>query len=157
MRTGAARNATAARNDHWEIQPDAHTGRFSPARSCPGYSEEMTKVLLVLLMLGATACGSDGSSGAANGGTSGSQSCPDLSGAWKIAKHCDTSLVGTTLTVMEKDCALTMAAPFDSFMGNVTSAGAITLSGPQSCTGTATETTVNMSCTPAPCEVVLGR
>jgi hypothetical protein len=118
----------------------------------------MTQSLFVLLVLGVTACGSDAAGpAAANGGSSGSQGCPDVSGTWKLTKHCDASLVGMSLTVTERDCALTFAAPFDSFMGSVSAAGGITLRGPQSCTGTATEDAISMVCSPGTCAVVLAR
>lgn len=118
----------------------------------------MFKGLFVVALLGTAACGSDASDAQANhGGASGSQSCPDVSGTWTVTKHCDASFVGQELTATQTDCALTFAAPFDSFVGSVTNAGAISLSGPQSCNGTASSTAVNMTCTPATCEVVLRR
>ena len=87
----------------------------------------------------------------------GNPGCPDVSGTWTVSKHCEASLVGEALSVTQRDCALTFAAPFDSFMGSVTSTGQITLSGPQSCTGSASSTAVNMICSPGTCEVVLAR
>jgi hypothetical protein len=118
----------------------------------------MLKPLLVLLLLSASACGSDnGSASPGGGGASGNSSCPDVSGSWKVTKHCEASLVGATLDVTETSCALTFAAPFDQFMGSVTADGKITLSGPQSCTGTATAQSVSMVCTPGTCDVTLAR
>jgi hypothetical protein len=69
--------------------------------------------------LGATACSSSSDGGlpsSANGGSSGAQVCPDVSGTWKVTQHCDPSLVGMMLDVTETNCALTFAAPFDQFM-----------------------------------------
>jgi len=40
---------------------------------------------------------------------------------------------------------------------NVLSHGKITLSGPQSCTGTVTANSISMTCTPGMCEVTLAR
>jgi hypothetical protein len=62
-----------------------------------------------------------------------------------------------SLMVTETNCALSFAPPFDGFSGSVTSAGKITLSGPQSCTGSATESAVTMTCTPGTCVVKLAR
>lgn len=117
----------------------------------------MTKAPFLMLVLGLAACGSDVGSPAANGGTSGNQGCPVVSGTWTVTKHCEASLVGTSLTVTQRDCTLRFSAPFDSFMGTVTAAGGISLSGPQSCTGTASATAVSMTCTPGSCEVELAR
>lgn len=83
--------------------------------------------------------------------------CPDVSGQWTVAKHCDASLVGLDLTVSETDCALTFAAPFNRFMGSVDAARNITLSGPQDCTGAVSATTITMVCTPGTCDVSLER
>jgi len=110
-----------------------------------------------------TAC-SDSSDAASNGGSGGNGAggasngaCPDISGKWTVSEHCESSLVGMTLDVTEKDCALSFAAPFDVFSGSVSAQGKITLSGPQTCTGTASATSVSMSCTPEPCPVKLSR
>jgi hypothetical protein len=80
-----------------------------------------------------------------------------VSRTWKITAHCDASLVGMTLDVTQKDCGLSFAAPFDQFMGSVTTDGKITLSGPQSCTGSASADAISMSCTPGACNVTLVR
>jgi len=122
-------------------------------------------VLMAAAGLSCSACGdssdpepSPGSAGeSGNAGGAGSASCPDVSGNWTIAAHCDASLIGLTLKVTETDCSLSFAPPFDVFSGSVTTDGKITLSGAQSCTGTATASSVSMSCTPAPCAVKLAR
>ena len=95
--------------------------------------------------------GSAGSAGAASAG------CPDVSGTWKVTAHCDSTLVGMSLTVTETACALAFAAPFNGFNGNVSDTGKITLSGPQSCTGDATASAISMTCTPGTCIVKLAR
>jgi len=102
-----------------------------------------------------------GSAGSGNeGGASNSSSCPDVSGNWTLTDHCEASFIGMTLTVTEKDCALSFASPFDAFSGSVTTDGKIMLTGPQDCSGTATSTSVSMNCTsstPGPCPVKLAR
>ena len=109
------------------------------------------------------ACGSSdasnpgGSAGGGNSGGASNASCPDVSGEWTLTDHCEAAYIGMTLNVTENACVLSFAAPFDAFSGSVTSGGKITLSGPQSCTGTATATSVSMNCTPDPCPVKLSR
>jgi hypothetical protein len=116
----------------------------------------MIRNLLVMsvMALGSGACGGSsdspnpGSGGSGNvGGANNAGSCPDVSGEWTITDHCEASFIGMNLTVTENACALSFASPFDAFSGTVTNAGKITLSGPQSCTGTATSTSVSMNCT----------
>ena len=101
---------------------------------------------------GATAAGGSGAGGATTGG-----SCPDVSGIWKVTAHCDSSLIGMSLMVTETNCALSFAPPFDSFMGSVTAASKVTLSGPQSCTGDASSSAISMTCSPGTCLVKLAR
>jgi len=125
----------------------------------------MIRRLLVIGVMGlvSSACGSsdapnaDGSAGGSNAGGAGGSSCPDVGGEWTLTEHCEASFIGMTLKVTENACALTFAPPFDGFSGSVTADGEITLSGPQSCTGTATATSVSMNCTPDPCPVKLAR
>lgn len=110
---------------------------------------------------GAAGSGAGGSAGAgggsagAGGGASGA--CPDVSGAWKITAHCDPSLIGKPLTVTQNACALSFAPPFDGFAGTVGADGKLTLTGPQSCTGTASTSTISMTCTPGTCLVTVVR
>ena len=49
------------------------------------------------------------------------------------------------------------SSPFNGFTGTVTADGKVTVSGPQSCTGTATSSAISMSCTPGTCSVTLSR
>jgi hypothetical protein len=100
---------------------------------------------LFVVALSCAACGACSSSTAdtvGGAGSNGNGSCPDVSGAWEITDHCDSSFIGSTLQVTQRSCALSFEAPFDGFSGSVTPDEKITLSGPQSCTGTAsTEST----------------
>ena len=57
----------------------------------------------------------------------------------------------------QTDCSLSFAAPFDGFMGTLTTDGKITLTGAQACTGTVTASTISMTCTPGTCNVTLSR
>jgi hypothetical protein len=111
----------------------------------------MSRVLVAMLPL-VLSCSSGSSSSSGDGGT-----CPDVSGAWKITAHCDSSLVGQSVMVTENACSLSFAAPFNGFMGSVTTDGKISLTGPQSCSGTASPTSIMMTCTPGTCVVTLGR
>jgi hypothetical protein len=128
----------------------------------------MMRSLFGLAVIGAglvcSACGSSSDPSSAssagesgNSGGSGSASCPDVSGSWKITAHCDRTVVGLTLQVTQRECSLAFAEPFDAFSGSLTSDGKIALSGPQTCTGTATASSVSMNCTPDPCPVQLAR
>jgi hypothetical protein len=98
------------------------------------------------------ACSSGSSSPNASTGT-----CPNVAGTWKVTAHCDPSLVGQSAVVMQTGCSLSFAAPFNGFMGTITSGGNITLTGAQSCTGSATASAISMSCTPGTCDVTLAR
>jgi hypothetical protein len=80
-----------------------------------------------------------------------------VAGTWKITAHCDPALVGLDATVMQTGCAISFAAPFDGFTGTLTSDGKVSLSGPQSCSGTVTASAISMSCTPGTCPVTLAR
>ncbi|HEY3256820.1 MAG TPA: hypothetical protein VGJ91_22850 [Polyangiaceae bacterium] len=100
---------------------------------------------------------SDPSGASGNAGGAGNASCPDVSGAWDISEHCDATLIGMSLQVTEDACALSFASPFNQFSGSVTADGKISLSGPQSCTGTATASAVSMNCSPGTCVVKLSR
>lgn len=121
----------------------------------------MLKFLTSCVLLGVSACGSSSDSGApstaASAGAPSVAACPDVSGTWTVTQHCDATLIGQTLNVMQSDCALSMASPFDQFMGRVTKDDTISLSGPQTCSGSATSDAVSMRCTPGNCVVVLAR
>ncbi len=103
----------------------------------------------VLLLL--CACASSSSS------TSDGATCPDLSGSWSVTKHCDASLVGMSAHVTQAACSLAFAPPFDAFTGRVTPDSKVTLSGPQSCNGTAAAASISLTCTPGTCAVTLTR
>jgi hypothetical protein len=109
------------------------------------------------VLLAACSSSSTDDSAAANGGSSGAVGCPNVSGVWKVAAHCDPSLVGMSVTVTQTDCSLTFAAPFDGFSGSVTADGKVALSGPQTCTGEASATAISMICSPGTCQVTLAR
>ncbi len=99
----------------------------------------------------------DASLAGGNAGGNGNGGVPDLSGSWQVTAHCDASLIGARLTVTQSGESLSFAAPFDTFSGSVSADGTITLSGPQSCTGTASASAVSMNCTPGTCVVKLAR
>lgn len=107
-------------------------------------------VSLFACALAVVACSSDSdsSSGAA---------CPQVYGTWKVTKHCDASLVGMDSVVTQSGCSLTFGVPFSGFTGTVAADGKVTISGPQSCTGTASQGAMALSCTPGTCEVALSR
>lgn len=98
---------------------------------------------------------SEPSSPSAAGETS--AACPSVAGTWNIAEHCDLSLVGKSAVVMESDCSLSFAAPFAGFTGTVASDGKLTLSGPQTCSGMASSSTIDLRCTPGTCTVKLNK
>jgi hypothetical protein len=116
-----------------------------------------TFVALSLLLC---ACGSSSSGGGSAGsGGAASGACPTLAGTWTITAHCVSSFVGQTVTVSQSACALTFAAPFNGYTGTVASDGKLNVMGPtaggtQECTGSATTTTIDLSC-PGPCAVTL--
>ena len=112
--------------------------------------------IFVALGLFLLACGSSSSD---SGSPSGA--CPNLAATWTITAHCVSSFVGQTVTVAQSSCALTFAAPFDGYTGTVASDGSLNVTGPtatgtQDCTGTATASTLDLSC-PGPCDVTLTR
>jgi hypothetical protein len=109
--------------------------------------------LLSLLFWG---CSSSSSSSVPSS-DAGAPACPSVAGTWKVATHCDASLVGQSAVITQTGCALTFAPPFDKFTGTVASDGKLTLSGPQSCVGTAGANSISMSCTPGTCSVTLTR
>jgi hypothetical protein len=113
-------------------------------------------LFFALIPLFISACGSS-SSGPSDSSAAGdtSTACPNVAGTWNIAEHCDLTLVGKTAVVMENDCSLTFAAPFDGFTGTVASDGKLTLSGPQTCSGTASSSVIDLRCTPGTCSVKL--
>ena len=119
-------------------------------------------VVLASVLFAVTACSSSDSSSSSSGSTGSSgasgatPACPTVAGNWKVTQHCDTSLVGSPIVVTQNGCNLTFSAPFDKFSASETSDGKLTVTGPQTCTGTASATAIDMSCTPGTCTVVLG-
>jgi phage baseplate assembly protein gpV len=103
------------------------------------------------------ACSSSSSPSGSPSPDGGNASCPSVAGTWNITAHCDASFIGQSVAVTQTDCALSFAAPFNGFMGTVTSDGTLTLSGPQTCTGTVTSSSISMTCTPGTCVVTLAR
>jgi hypothetical protein len=103
------------------------------------------------------ACSSSSSPAGATSSDGGGAACPDVSGTWTVTAHCDASLVGQKAIVTQTDCSLSFAAPFDGFTGTLTTDAKITLSGPQTCTGTVTASSISMMCTPGTCDVALSR
>jgi hypothetical protein len=131
----------------------------SPAKNPPcarqsTYDEIMHPTLFLVALLCLLACSSSLSS--SSGGDSGSM-CPNVAGTWNITEHCDPSLVGQRVVVTQTGCSLSFAAPFNGFTGTLASDGKIIVSGPQSCTGAATASSISMSCTPGTCKVALAR
>jgi hypothetical protein len=110
--------------------------------------------LLPLLLL-FLACGSSSSAASNDGGAA--SSCPNAGGSWTITAHCVSSFIGQSVAVTQTDCSLSFAAPFNGFKGTVASDGKVVLTGPQSCTGMATATSISMTCTPGTCQVTLAR
>jgi hypothetical protein len=105
------------------------------------------------------ACSSSSSSGssppAGDGGGSGA--CPDVSGTWKVTAHCDSSLIGQTAPVTQNGCSLTFGGLFNGFTATVTTDNKISVSGPQTCSGTVAGNSIAMTCTPGTCSVTLSR
>jgi hypothetical protein len=115
----------------------------------------MLRALCAAALALVLACGSSSSSDGGGGGGGGG--CPSVAGTWNITGHCDPSLVGQSLVVTQTGCSLSFAAPFNGFTGTLTSDGKIAVTGPQSCSGTATASAISMSCTPGTCTVTLAR
>jgi len=120
----------------------------------------MARLVLIAALFGLSlaACGSDSdSSGSTTSSTGGSGACPNLAATWKVTAHCDPSLIGKDAIVTQNGCNLTFEAPFNGFTGTVTSDSKLTIAGPQTCTGTATASAIQMNCTPGTCTVTLSR
>lgn len=113
----------------------------------------MIRILFCSLLICACSSSSSGSSDA--GATS--AACPNVAGTWTITEHCDTTLVGQTAVVAQTGCSLSFAAPFNGFTGTVASDGALTLGGPQTCSGTASSSDLTLNCTPGTCVVKLSK
>ena len=101
--------------------------------------------------------GASSSAGASNGGTT-STGCPNLAGSWKVTKHCQSVLVGSTVEVTQTGC--TASVPSYGFSGTVGANGELNFSGSNgSCTGSASANTIDEQCTVLnqPCTVQLTR
>lgn len=122
---------------------------------------KIASVLASSLVVSLFACSSGGAGTLdADGGTTGTGTtgaCPDTTGTWKVGKHCDASLVGMNAVITQKDCKLSFASPFNGFTGTVDASGKVTLSGPQSCSGTLQGSAIALTCTPGTCAVELAK
>jgi hypothetical protein len=74
-----------------------------------------------------------------------------------VTTHCDPTLVGKDAVVTQSGCNLTFGAPFNGFTGSVTADSKVTIAGPQTCSGTASTSSIALSCTPGMCSVTLSR
>jgi hypothetical protein len=93
---------------------------------------------------------------------SGSKSCPDVSGQWTIASHCDASMVGETVDVTQSGCDITYASPFTGWTGSIDENGLMECTGTGggqqlTCTGALAGNAIGLTCTPDPCAVALMR
>jgi len=116
--------------------------------------------LVLLALCSVPGCGSSSSDSPNGSGGMNTGTCPNLTGTWKVTMHCEASLVGASAAVTQTGCSLAFAAPFDGFTGTVSTAGEVTLSGPQSCTGTVSGSPVSqipLLCTPGTCNVTLSK
>lgn len=120
-----------------------------------------TVIAGLVLVVSVAGCGGRTSRVASDGG--GSASCPDISGAWVIADHCQASAVGGGLTVTQTGCSITSSGTFPpGWTGTVNPEGGITMTGPGgemtlTCTGNVTGGTITMNCAPGTCNVRLTR
>ncbi|MFO0555396.1 MAG: hypothetical protein U0271_43870 [Polyangiaceae bacterium] len=90
------------------------------------------------------------------------EACPDLGGTWTISSHCEPSFVGQEVNITADACELEMQAPFDGWTGEVSDDGELTVTGVVggdtfTCTGTATDSAITMSCFSGTCAVTLTR
>jgi hypothetical protein len=113
----------------------------------------MIRALVLVSALLVAACSSSSSGSAPSGGAG---SCPNVAGTWKVTQHCDPQFIGQDAKVTQNGCSLTFDPPFNGFTGSVTSDDKISLSGPQTCSGTVSDTAITMTCTPGTCTVALG-
>jgi hypothetical protein len=118
--------------------------------------------LLALTLAAAGACAGDDDAPMTSARDAGrSASCPNLAGTWTIASHCGTSLVGMSVAVAQDTCAISTGGAFAGLSGDVASDGSFMLAGTVSgmsvsCTGTATATRIDETCT-GNCSVTLTR
>jgi hypothetical protein len=120
--------------------------------------------MIGLLAAGLGACGTDTAANTSSGasGKGGSTACPSLAGTWTIETHCQSSFVGSSVTIAQQGCAITSTGSFGGFSGTVAADGSYDLAGMLpgmmkiTCTGTATAKTLTQTC-PGGCMVKLGR
>lgn len=115
------------------------------------------RVLAVMVMLVfAVSCDDDGG----DGGGGGTGQCPDLSGTWLIADHCEEGAQGQTMTLSQDGCTVTEVD--SGWSGPVTSEGEVIWynpgdEGPDRCDGTLSGKTISLDCIPGDCHVELTR
>jgi len=104
--------------------------------------------------------GTGGTPGAATGGGSSAGDCPDVSGTWEIAQHCQSSFVGASATVSQTGCSYEVSSVGYSCSGTVSADASVTQTcsveegNTVSCSGQVTEGTMILVCT-GECSVVL--
>ena len=86
--------------------------------------------------------------------------CPNVSGLWEIAQHCQPSAVGSRLEVQQNGCSITTNGIDTEFRGTVAASGEVSVQGTSlgltlQCSGTATPAHVTLNC--GGCQVMLER
>jgi hypothetical protein len=93
------------------------------------------------------------------GGGGGGGTCPNLSGAWRIADHCESSAIGRTSTLSQSGCSFTGDFEGTRSTGTVSASGAVTLQVDVdeglTCTGSLVGNRITVDCTPGGCHVEL--
>ncbi len=107
--------------------------------------------LMVLAMVCSSACGDEDSAADTD--------CRDLSGQWEVTSHCDSDLLGSSVTIAQNGCDITIVE-YD-FAGSVSgtgdfSAGGVIDGDVISCEGFASNTRITQTCS-GDCSVVLER
>lgn len=125
------------------------------------FTRTLKVAAIVLVVLASLPACPGGRTSRTDGGSSGS--CPDISGTWIIASHCEASAIGGMVMVTQTGCAIESSGTFPpGWGGSVDAAGGITMSGPAgeqtlTCTGSVEGESMSMSCTPGGCAVRLTR
>jgi hypothetical protein len=117
----------------------------------------MIRILFCSMLLVSACSSSAGSPSNSSAAGDTSAACPNVAGTWNITAHCDPTLIGQTVVVTQSDCSLSFAAPFDGFTATAASDGKLTVSGPQTCSGTASSSELTLTCTPGTCVVKLSK
>jgi hypothetical protein len=104
---------------------------------------------LFALTLASSSCGgsTDDTPGTSTGG-SGGGACPNLAGTWTVAKHCQSALVGSAVTITQNGCSFKDETY--GFTGTLDGKGTLTASGggvSATCTGSATAKAITENCT----------